>query len=78
MVPSYKEMADFPLEVANRRGRAELLKGRVEEALGKGYDFVVFDSPPSLGLISTNILLAAEEVVIPVAPPTWRSTAAPR
>jgi len=67
VVPSYKQMADFPLEVANRPGREQLLKDRVEQALASGYDYVVFDSPPSLGLVSTNILLAAEEVVVPVA-----------
>lgn len=31
-----------------------------------GYDWVLFDSPPSLGLLSLNVLLAATEVVIPV------------
>ena len=30
------------------------------------YDVIVFDAPPSMGLVNINILLAAEEVVIPV------------
>ena len=67
VVPSYKQMAEFPVEVAQRSGKERLLARRVEEALANGYDYVIFDAPPSLGLTHTNILLAAEEVVIPVA-----------
>lgn len=67
VVPSYKQMAEFPVEVAQRKGKERLLANRVEQALATGYDFVIFDAPPSLGLTHTNILLASEEVVIPVA-----------
>lgn len=67
VVPSYKQMGEFPVAVANDKDRARRLLTRVEEAERKGYDVVVFDSPPSMGLTTTNILVAAEEVVIPVA-----------
>ena len=33
----------------------------------EGYDYILFDSPPSLGVSSLNIMLAAEEIVIPVS-----------
>ncbi len=32
----------------------------------RGYDYVLFDAPPSFGSITLNVLLAAHEVVIPV------------
>ncbi len=32
-----------------------------------GYDYVLFDSPPSLGVSILNIMLATEEIVIPVS-----------
>jgi chromosome partitioning protein len=67
VVPSYKQMADFPLIVATHRDRDDLLKARMAEVERAGYDLVVFDAPPSLGLTTTNILLAATEVVVPVA-----------
>jgi chromosome partitioning protein len=67
VIPSYKQMADFPLAVASVEGRERLLHARVGELAARGFDVVVFDSPPSLGLTSKNILMAAEEVVVPVA-----------
>ncbi|MBE2250352.1 MAG: ParA family protein [Myxococcus sp.] len=66
LVPSWKEMAEFPTLAASDPERARLLARRLRPALDH-YDFVLFDAPPSLGLTTTNILLAAEEVVVPVA-----------
>jgi chromosome partitioning protein len=43
-----------------------LLARRLADEAG-GYDFVVFDAPPSLGLATMNVLAAATEVVVPVA-----------
>jgi chromosome partitioning protein len=65
VVPSWKDMAEFPAVATDSlRGR------RLENKLGSArdrFDFIIFDAPPSLGLTTTNILLAAEEVVVPVA-----------
>lgn len=65
VAPATKEMADFPLLAAGRTDRERLLEARL--AREDRFDFIVFDAPPSLGLVTTNILRAAEEVVIPVA-----------
>jgi chromosome partitioning protein len=65
LVPSNKALADFPLTVANDAERAFKLSKKL--AALEGYEFVLFDSPPSMGLVTTNIFLAANEVVIPVA-----------
>jgi len=67
LVPAYKSMADFPLVSSGRPGRDHLLKEKLKQADAAGYGVVVIDSPPSLGLTTTNILMASEEVVIPVA-----------
>ena len=67
VVPAYKEMADFPLEVAPDARRAHRLADRLAAAEGLGYDVVLFDAPPSLGITTRNILVAASEVVVPVA-----------
>lgn len=66
VIPSWKEMADFPTVAAADPERALRLRRRLEPAVER-YDVVVLDAPPSLGLTTTNVLLAAEEVVIPVA-----------
>lgn len=65
VVPSNKALGEFPVEVASDPDRA-LRLDRKTRALG-GYDFVFFDAPPSTGLVTTNILAAADEVVIPVS-----------
>ncbi len=67
LLPSCRDMADFPVTVASAPDRERLLAKRLAGPYAQGFDAIVFDAPPSLGLVSTNILLAAEEVVIPVA-----------
>ncbi len=67
VIPSWKEMAEFPILAAGDSERALRLRQRVAEPATGRYDVVIYDSPPSLGLVSTNILVACEEVVVPVA-----------
>jgi chromosome partitioning protein len=67
VLPAYKEMADFPEVVAQDPRRAHRLAERLAPAEGAGYQAVVFDAPPSMGLTTRNILVAATEVVVPVA-----------
>ena len=38
------------------------------------YDYLIIDSPPSVGLLTFNGLVAAEEVIIPVDPSFFHST----
>jgi chromosome partitioning protein len=66
LVPSWKEMAEFPTLAGNDSRRAHRLASRLESASDQ-YDFIIFDAPPSLGLTTTNILVATDEVVVPVA-----------
>lgn len=66
VVPSYKELGEFPLEVASDAKRDERLAERLA-SLESRYDFVVFDAPPSNGLVTRNIFRAATDVVVPVA-----------
>ena len=65
LIPSNKDMARFPLEAAARPDRDRLLQRKLADLAG--YDYVIFDAPPSMGLVTTNILLATHEIVIPVA-----------
>ena len=51
---------------------AALAAYRLQEALEEvDYDFVVIDCPPSLGGLTTNALVAATDVVVPVKPATY-------
>jgi chromosome partitioning protein len=67
LVPANKELASFPVDVASQPDRAEKLRAAVD-ALPEGrWDLVLFDAPPSVSLITENVLLAATEIVLPVA-----------
>jgi chromosome partitioning protein len=66
VLPAYKEMADFPFAVAQDERRAHRLAERLAPAEAAGFDVIVFDAPPSMGLTTRNILVAATEIVVPV------------
>jgi chromosome partitioning protein len=66
LLPANKRLADYPVNVASDPVRASRL-ARVLERLGGRFDDVVIDTPPSAGLLPTTALMAATDVVIPVA-----------
>ncbi|GMT42362.1 MAG: sporulation initiation inhibitor Soj [bacterium] len=65
LIPSNKRLTDFVINVSDHDDRHIKLKNKVDHL--EGYDYLLIDSPPSLGLLAVNILLAAEEIVIPVS-----------
>jgi len=46
--------------------RPELLRNKLE-AIKSRYDFVLIDTPPSLGILTINALTAADSVIIPMS-----------
>jgi chromosome partitioning protein len=67
LVPAYKQLAELPQALSQDPHRAQRLSKRLDVPEAESYDYIIFDAPPSLGLVTTNILVAAKEVVIPVA-----------
>ena len=64
LVPASVQLAAAEALLANKLGR-EL---RLRDALGTvsdRYEFVLIDTPPSLGLLTSNALVAAQKVIIP-------------
>jgi len=67
LLPANKDLAGFPVAVAPAPDRVERLRRRLD-ALGEArYDAVLLDAPPSRSLVTDNVLVAAREIVVPVA-----------
>lgn len=65
LVPSTVDLAGAEFEMIDLPEREYRLR-RCLEQLDHGYDYIVIDSPPSLGLLTINVLVCANWVLIPV------------
>ena len=70
LLPSHIDLSGAELELASTFGRETLMRDalerwvREEAGEGRAVDFLLFDCPPSLGLLSINGLCAASEVLV--------------
>ena len=65
LLPSNMDLAAAELEMAALENREAVLKNALAPIRGD-YDFLLIDCPPSLGLITTNALTAADTILIPI------------
>ena len=66
IIPANISLAGADLQMVKFEvGKEELLKKKLDEVKDE-YDFIIIDCPPSLGLLNTNALTAADSVIIPV------------
>ncbi len=65
IIGSNINLAGASVELVNIPERERILKNALKE-VNDEYDFILIDSPPSLGLITLNNLTAAESVLIPL------------
>ena len=65
LVPADRNLIGAELELVDLPGRESRLRPLVEGARG-GFDYIFIDTPPSLGLLTLNALVAADEVLIPL------------
>ncbi len=65
LVPASLELARAEIDLSTKIAREGILKELLEPVRGN-YDYVLIDCPPSLGIITTNALVAADELYIPL------------
>jgi len=65
IMPASPDLAGAAVELVGLENR-EFKLNQILEKVKDSYDFIIIDSPPSLGLLTVNALCAATEVLIPV------------
>ena len=65
LAPSSVDLVGAEVELRDAIGREHYLRKALEPINGE-YDYVLIDSPPSLGLLTINGLTAAHSVVVPM------------
>lgn len=65
VVPATPDLAGAEIELVEKRDRERAMRNAVSSVRSQ-YDFVLIDCPPSLGLITLNMLAAADALLIPL------------
>jgi chromosome partitioning protein len=68
VVPSSQDLTAVEYELFEGEHRGLHLRRLLAQPTDKPYDFVVIDSPPSLGVLTLNVLAAADRVIVPLQP----------
>lgn len=65
LVPSNIALAGFEKDFYDRKSGQMILRNKLEE-IKHQYDFIIMDSPPALGALTVNALVASDSVIVPI------------
>jgi len=66
VAPSTLELASTEVELFTAIGREMVLGDAISGSADRQFDVILIDSPPTLGLLTINALVASSRVIIPV------------
>ena len=65
IIPSNTKLSGAEIELVGMFTRESVLKDCLKEIHGE-YKYIIIDSPPSLGLLTVNVLTASNSIIIPI------------
>lgn len=65
LVPATLDLAGADIELMSMMSRETKLKQALSKVADR-YEFIIIDCPPSLGLLTVNVLAAASHVIMPI------------
>jgi chromosome partitioning protein len=65
LAPASPDLVGAEIELATAEGRERRLKSIILQVVEQ-YDYLLIDTPPSLGLLTLNALVAADSVLVPM------------
>jgi len=65
VIPATQDLVGAEVELVNWPARESVMRRRLA-SLRETYEFILIDCPPSLGLLTLNMLTAADAVLIPI------------
>jgi chromosome partitioning protein len=65
IIPSNQDLIGLEVEFVQLEDREVRLR-QILKSLGRNYDFIVIDCPPSLGFMTVNALVAADSLIVPL------------
>jgi len=65
IIPSHISLTGGEIELVSIDNRELRLREQIQN-IKEAYDYIIIDAPPSLGLLTVNVLAAADSVLIPI------------
>lgn len=66
LIPSRPDLAEMDFSFSGAQQETETVLKRFCDQIRERYDFILYDCPPSLGLLTVNALAASDQTLIPV------------